>query len=173
MTTPVLGGHTFLETPTVNGVPVLLAGDVASSPIVAIYTGTVARQTGTTLIPYDNTLPSVAEGTQILTQTVAPASTASQFIFSFSGFAGTSANSRLTIALFRDGTCLTVRSVYSTTTYQPQMLVLHWPDTPATTSAVTYSLRMGGTSGTWTFGGTSAATYGGANEAGWSLTEIA
>ena len=173
MTTPVLGGHTFLETPTVNGVPVLLAGDVASSPIVAVYTGTVARQTGTTLIPYDNTTPILTEGTQILTQTVTPASASSRFVFSFSGFAGTSANSRLTIALFRGTTCLTVRSVYSTTTYQPQMLVLEWPDAPATTSAVTYSLRMGGTNGTWTLGGSSAATYGGLNEAGWSLTEIA
>jgi hypothetical protein len=172
MTTPVLGSHTFLETPTVNGVPVLLTGDVASSPIISVLSGSIARQTGTTVIPYDNTAPLSTEGTQIWTQTVTPASTSSRFQFIFSADGGGTNTSRITLALFRGTTCLTSRAVYMTNAAMPMPLVLHWTDAPATVAATTYSLRIGVTSGTWTLNGSAAATYGGANASSWSFTEI-
>lgn len=121
----------------------------------------------TTLIPADDTTPLVSEGTEILTANITPTSSSNKIRISISGFghpAGT--GSALIMAVFRNSTCVAVRAIGSNGTFANIETINI--DSPATTSQVTYSvrvspygansLRMNGTVSGRLFGGTAACT---------------
>lgn len=121
----------------------------------------------TTLIPADDTTPLVSEGTEILTANITPTSSSNKIRISISGFghpAGT--GSALIMAVFRNSTCVAVRAIGSNSTFANIETIKI--DSPATTSQVTYSvrvspygansLRMNGTVSGRLFGGTAACT---------------
>lgn len=174
MTTPVLGGHTFLETPTVNGVPVLLVGDVTPSPVLNVWSANIAPTTGTTLIPYDASAPLITEGTQIWTQTVTPVSNTSRFNVHFDAFVAAGSGTRYTtIALFRGNTCVGVSTQLCATANAPYQLTLREMDSPATTATITYSLRIGNSSNSsWYIGQTVTGTYAGLGAVNVTMMEL-
>jgi hypothetical protein len=147
-----------------------------SPPSVASFNyGTVAYQSGTTLIPADNTTPLSTEGTQLFTLTVTPASTASKFRIDFSSIVDSGSNNRyITLAAFRGTTCIYAGSSFITTATRFNTLTIHVVDIPAVTTATTYSVRIGiSSAATWYVAGSPNITYGGAGSAEWSIVEYA
>ena len=148
---------------------------VATTNVGMIYAGSVSQQSGSNnTIPVDNTPPLISEGVQIMSQTVTPASTTSKFVIQFAAsFASGTASRTMTIAVFRGNTFIGCTTNLFDVANQNEPLSLNIVDSPATTSAVTYSIRIGTSSNaTWYLGRTSAATYGGTNPSGWIISEI-
>lgn len=148
-----------------------------SDPIGAIYTGLTAAMTGTGTIPADHTIPLNTEGTQIWSQVVTPASANSRFKFDQTLVFDTATSLKsMTIALFRNTTCVYAFNAYLRTSGQPIPVPLTYLDSPATASAVTYSLRVGvNSSATWYLNQANGATitFGGvANQSSWVIMEI-
>ncbi|MBX3533411.1 MAG: hypothetical protein KF826_03595 [Xanthobacteraceae bacterium] len=118
-------------------------------------------------IPSDDTTPTVSEGTEILTENITPTSSSNKIRISISGFGQPSGTgSALIMAVFRNSTCVAVRAIGSNGTFANIETIKI--DSPATTSQVTYSvrvgpygvnsLRMNGTVSGRLFGGTAACT---------------
>ncbi len=95
-----------------------------------------------TQIPSDDTTPTVSEGTEILTANITPTSSSNKIRISISGFgqpAGT--GSALILAVFRNSTCVAVKAIGSNSAFVNIETIKI--DAPATTSQVTYSVRVG------------------------------
>jgi len=124
----------------------------------------------TTAIPIDDTIPQVGEGTQILSIVLSPSSVTSKVRIRFRGSASTSlAVNNWVAALFVNGATDAVRSDYVTidTTNYERPVMFEFEHTPGSTSAQTYTVRVGPQSNTLRlngnptsrlFGGTMAAT---------------
>ena len=102
---------------------------------------------GTTQIA-SNAAPTITSGYQIATLTVNPSSTSSQYALWFSTFVDVSSNNHnVTAVVWRTvggvNTIVGVQSVNVTNAARPQALSITLIDAPATTSAVTYSIRVG------------------------------
>jgi len=114
--------------------------------------GTIASQSGTSHIPYDNTVPLITEGTQMGAAPLTPTAATNYVTVEFTCVAGTShRGADIVIAIFRDTTCIGVTTVTPSTGSQDgnANVSMKIVDTPNTTSQVTYSGRIGVTNGTW------------------------
>lgn len=151
-----------------------VVGSAGSVPI-AIYSDYIPPRSGTTLIPYDKTVPLVTEGSQIWTQTVTPASITSRFIIRFDGFISSGSGTRyVTAAIFADNVCIGVSTQLASVANAPFQLVACAVTAPESTAPVTYSIRMGNSStAAWYIGQTIAGTFGGAGTANVTMTELA
>lgn len=142
--------------------------------IVHVSSGTSA--TGTTLIPFDNTIPQISEGTQFLSATITPTSATNKLVIEIVAYISNSAVGHMIGALFQDvaANALAVGAVYEGggTTVMP--LVIRHEMTAGTTSATTFKFRAGvDTSGTMTFNGAGGSqTMGGAFSSHIRITEI-
>jgi hypothetical protein len=121
-------------------------------------------------IPWDDTTPTNAEGTQVLSQAITPAATSSK-IFCSVGLQAQNDNSAglglIVVSLFRGSTCINATWAGPIVT-----IPLDYLDSPSTTSSTTYSVRIGpddgasvirlngtiNSGGARRFGGISAAT---------------
>jgi hypothetical protein len=105
----------------------------------------------TATIPADDTIPQNTEGTEIVTVTITPQSASSKVFLTFSGLLGGSATTPgipdCTVALFRDSGANAILAIHEVVSFPPLSLALSFLDSPATTSAVTYKIRVGPTSG--------------------------
>ncbi len=129
-------------------------GDIVQS-VITTY-GTVA--TGTTTIPWDNTIPQSSEGVVFMTRTITPTSETNKLIIDMQLELANSAIVVQIIALFQDsiGDCLAAHSMYSNTADTPLTLNLHFEMVAGTTSEITFKAKSGGhLSGTTTFNGQS------------------
>ena len=146
-----------------------------SSPPIAVYSDYIPPRSGTTLIPYDKTVPLVTEGSQIWSQTVTPASAASRFIIRFDGFISSGSGTRyVTAAIFANNTCIGVSTQLASVANAPFQLVACAVTAPESTAPVTYSIRMGNSStAAWYIGQTVSGTFGGAGTANVTMTELA
>lgn len=157
------------------------AGDKLPGDVVQVQrndTGAVA--TGTTVLPYDDTIPQNTEGDQYMSQAITPSSSADllQITINAPQISSTAAgNSIIAMALFQDSTAnalaVTSESVESvSTTWAP--LYLQWSLLAATTSSTTFKTRAGANvSGTTTFNGQAAGRkYGGTINSYMQIEEI-
>jgi hypothetical protein len=147
----------------------------------------------TTAIPLDDTIPQITEGTEVVTASITPASTSNRIRARFSCMvAGNGGIAQHAIAaLFQDATAnalcaRAVKVVDDSKTYLSPcnpcnylgnavvaQLVLEWEWVPATVSAITARIRVGGNSGTIRLNGTTGARYfGGVSAATLVLEEI-
>jgi hypothetical protein len=136
-------------------------------------------------IPYDDTIPQNTEGTEIITATITPKKTTNRIRATFTGqVAGTSSINRAIAALFKDSDadalqvthCLVRRSATADGDILDAAFVLSmtFEHSPGTTSAVTYKIRAGSSTGNLRFNGSEAARFfGGASAATLVLEEIA
>ena len=111
------------------------------------------------VIPLDDTIPQITEGTEILTLNISPSFTTSRISLRFNGFGGHSAQASLTAALFRTGIANALKST-TVAIYAPLAwaeMNIDWIDSPASTSAQTYSIRAGTPSGTARMNGHSSS----------------
>lgn len=136
-----------------------------------VTTGSVATGTGT--FPFTNTAPTISGGTQFMTLSYTAASTANFLTIEVVLFGTTSTTSDvLCTALFGGNTLLgcsadgiNAAGIMVGTTFRVKI-------NPASTSAIAYTVRAGGTTGTTTFNGTAGGQeYGGFLASSITITE--
>lgn len=129
--------------------------------IQAVNTQTGAVATGTTTIPFDDTIPQITEGTEFMTLAITPTNAANKLRIRVVINISNGTNSRYQIAaLFQDATAgaLQATSMFSATNGEVVNLVLEYTMTAGTIVATTFRVRAGSHSaGTTTFNGVSAA----------------
>lgn len=139
--------------------------------------GTYGASSGTTLITAGNTLPTTANGSQIWTASITPNSASSKVRVSSSFYADCDTNIRsITVALFRGTTCIQAQNSFFKGSGQPMQVTLEFVDSPASSTSVTYSMRIGvNNSATWYVNQdrTGGIVYGGTvNKSTYILQEI-
>lgn len=162
--------------PTQQSVKAYVDALVTGKLLQEVTTTDSAVATGTTQIPYDDTIPQNTEGDEYMTQAITPTNSASilqvDVVFQYSS---TGAASITTLALFKDsdaGAIAAIGNVNSTAT-SPHILTLRYTMTAGTTSAITFKVRAGAaTSETLTFNGASGARrYGGVSASSITVKE--
>lgn len=159
----------------VNSKGLVTGGIGIANTLGQIFAGNVNATSFTnTLIPYDNTTPLSTEGTQIMSQAITPRSAGSDILISFSGMVEVSNNNRtVTFAIFRGTTCIGSTTQQFSSANVPEWFAFSIVDSPATTSATTYTIRIGTNSNTTLyFGRGSAGTMGGINKNAWVIMEL-
>jgi hypothetical protein len=144
-----------------------------------VMTQTGAAATGTTVIPFDDTIPQITEGNEYMTLAITPKSATSRLVITVSVFIASTAaaNTGLIMALFQDASAnaLTAASAVNTATNSPVQLTLTHTMTSGTTSATTFRVRAGcNAAGTTTFNGSGGARIlGGAYASSIVIQEVA
>lgn len=171
LTAPVAGQTLYF-----NGSTWVNLGDTGSNngggAAKRIWSNTVPQSTGTTVITPGTTQPTVSQGSPLWSLTITPYSVDAEYVIQSNIVAaGTTNNSYITLALFRDdvyigGSLQIVQSSNNSAT-----LSFSITDMPSTTSPVTYQVRIGISIGTWYANRRGAEiTYGGLNT-GWVIWE--
>lgn len=148
--------------------------------VVKTITSTVA--TGTTAIPYDNTIPQKTEGDQYMTCAITPKSATSTLKITVVWNGTVNGFTTLIMALFQDSTSNALSAVAAASgdaagvLAVPTQLVLVHEMVSGTTSATTFKVRVGTTIGglTVAFNGDSSATqlFGGVMGSNMTIEEI-
>lgn len=143
---------------------------------VSTQTGAVA--TGTTILPFDNTIPQITEGNEYLTRSITPTDAANILqidvsVVLASNFAGTTA---LVAALFRDSTAnaLAAGTMISSSANAPVTISFRHRMVAGSVSATTFRVRCGSSgAGTTTFNGNAGTgALGGVMASSITITEI-
>lgn len=149
-----------------------LAGDVVQ--VVNVQTGAMA--TGTGVIPWDDTIPQITEGTEFMTLAITPTSATNVLLIEVDALLNASNVNYLIGALFKnsDADALAAMAVYQEGASRPQPLNFKHKMTAGGASAITFKFRAG-TSGasTVTFNGeVGARKFGGIIASSITITEI-
>jgi hypothetical protein len=171
---PAVAGTTVLTLPAVSGTVITTGttGQVIDSgalPIGSVLqvdkfqTGTLA--TGSTAIPFDNTIPQITEGDEYMSLAFTPKFSTSilKIDVVFQGTNTSVSSSGFVVALFMVGTSNALAATFNSTTNDSisNFLFTHYM-TSGITSAITFKVRAGsGTSATTSFNGQSGSAKGG------------
>lgn len=179
-TNVVLSNSPTLVTPALGTVASgnIIACSGAIAQVVSTITGAVA--TGTTTIPFDDTIPQNTEGDEYMTLAITPKNTNNKLLIVVqSAFMASTAaaGNVVTTALFQDSTADSLAAVVtqpiSSVTAVVGGSVLNFIMTAGTTSATTFKVRIGASAaGTTTFNGAGGARFlGGKLASGITITE--
>jgi len=139
-----------------------MRGDVAPGLIVqTAYASTSAVATGTTTLPFDDTIPQSTEGDQVMTVSLTPKSSTNRLrVFVTLNGSNSTSSAILSAAVFQDSTANAVAAActrLSATSTQSSQLSFHFDMVTGTTSSTTLKVRAGNTSAsTTTYNGESA-----------------
>lgn len=114
----------------------------------------------TTTIPFDNTIPGLAEGTQILTVTATTGSSTQRVELRFSGFM--TMGSQAGIAALNDGTTTVSSTYWNGTGFgggAGNLLVIDHVYAPGAAGTYTFNIRVGGGTGTVRMNGDLSAQF--------------
>lgn len=124
-----------------------------------------AVNTGTTVLPFDDTIPQNTEGDEYMTLAYAAQSTSNIVLIEITFNGTTSAGGQLTAALFKDSDANAMAVGCNQVADTTRIDTLHFQHSfvPGTISSITYKVRAGGDlGGTTTFNGAgSVRKYGG------------
>lgn len=142
--------------------------------VVNYQTGALA--TGTTLVPFDNTIPTNTEGDQYMSLAITPKSATSKLRIDVCLFLSHSAGGAGIASLFQDSTSAALAAGFVgfyTAGGIIQVVFTHYM-TSGATSATTFKVRAGSNAaGTITINGqTSAQIMGGASASSITITEV-
>lgn len=144
--------------------------------IQTVNTQTGAVATGSTTVPFDDTIPQKTEGDQYMSLTITPTNAANKLKIDVVVVGSDSGGGQLTAMLFQDDAsdALAATSVYDDTGNYFSLITFTHYMTAATTSATTFKVRAGSNStGTFTFNGIgSARKYGGVAASSITGTEL-
>lgn len=154
----------------VNGVA------LASRIIQVVNTQTGAVATGSTTIPFDDTIPQNTEGDEYMTLAITPTSATNKLKIDVTFNCAVSALAQVCVALFQDSTANAVAAMtpsrIEAAGVQTSCTFSHYM-TAGTTSATTFKVRAGPTSGTLTFNGSAGSRlFGGVMASSITITEI-
>lgn len=149
-------------------------------PIQTIHKDYRAFFSTNSLIPLDDTIPQNTEGAEVFTQAITPTATSSKILITVVlNLANDSISNLQVAALFRDSVANAIAAgwaICSGTNSPSSPLVINFLDSPSTTSAVTYKVRIGysgNSASTVQLNGGSGARYlGGSLASGMTLQEI-
>ncbi len=136
--------------------------DISGFVVQRVGSVTAAASTGTTTIPFDDTIPQNTEGDQYMTQAITPKHTSNILVIDVVCNVSNSAagNSGMVVALFQDTTASAIAATtgFQSTSNAINTLTFRHIMSAGTTSATTFKVRAGGGSaGTTTFNGQSSA----------------
>lgn len=132
----------------------------AGVTIQTVIATTATVSSGTTTIPYDNTIPQKTEGDEYLTGTITCRSASSVIKITFLTWGSTSATAGVVVAAFQDTTSDAIAGAPNLLTIGSLMpLALTASVVAGTTSATTIKIRMGPSTGTFTHLGTGGSTH--------------
>jgi hypothetical protein len=144
-------------------------------PVQTVASSTTAVATGTTILPYDDTIPQNTEGDQYMTQAITPKSATNRLSIEAVIHIGNSASDHLSAALFQDSTAnaLAVASQYQLTNQGITNIKLTHDMVSGTTSSTTFKIRAGNAlAGTTTVNGLGGARrFGGVFSSSMKITE--
>ena len=177
------GGDTTISgNATVNG-NATVTGTLTFPPNAGQVLQVVNFQTGeynsgTTVIPSDDTIPQNTEGTEFMTLAITPTSASSKLLIQVSALLGSSSSYWVTGALFQDNTADALAGAFY---YEPsgnatKELTLRHYMTAGTTSTTTFKFRAGiqAAPGIVYFNGSASGRYlGGVAASSITITEIA
>jgi hypothetical protein len=128
----------------------------AQIQMVSVETGAVA--TGTTLLPYDDTIPQITEGDQYMTLAITPKSATSKLIIEVTCVLYSVLANSIGVALFQDATANALAAAHATAAINGAVVCVSFKHvmTSGTTSATTFRVRAGGAVAT-------TVTFNGAN----------
>jgi len=115
----------------------------------------IAEASGSTTIPYDDTLPAVGEGTEIGSQAIVMADDTNKVLITGAVTVGQATSTRkVIIAIFRGSVCVTTRYIRPESGGNHAFVMpFAYLDSTATSGSVTYSARIGQNTGnTWYVG---------------------
>ena len=145
---------------------------VEATPVVSVVTCS-------TVIPYDDTIPQSTEGDEVITVTITPTSASNRLRIEFdAGQASINSTGRVMSALFQDSTANALAATsegFGGTAYDSFSLRLSYEMAAGTTSATTFKVRVGATSGTIAYvnsNGSGSRIFGGVAAARLRVTEI-
>ena len=148
LVTPVLGAASATSL-SISGTTVKLPIQIVNTP-----NGSVA--TGTTTIPFDDTIPQNTEGNEYMTCAITPTNASSTLEIDVLWCGGSSVANYMAVCLFQDSTANALAASWNAI-YQanaPTSITIKYLMTAGTTSATTFKVRAGGiTAGTTTFNG--------------------
>lgn len=140
-----------------------------------VSTNSTAGATGTTTMPYDDTIPQITEGTEFMTQAITPKSTTNRLSIEATLLLSASTTDHICVALFQDATAnaLAANTAYQATATGAVNLKVTHDMVAGTTSATTFRVRAGtNAAGTTTFNGQSAGRrFGGITVSNIKITE--
>jgi len=152
--------------------------ELGTNPTVsqAVHTQTGAVATGTTTIPYDDTIPQNTEGDQYMSQAITPTNASNKLLIEVTVVVSHSAIGQMWVCLFQDSvaSALAVAVERMDTALQPYTIAFKHEMTAGTTSEITFKVRVGSsTAGTTTFNGSTGARYmGGVFASSLRITEV-
>lgn len=132
--------------------------------VQTVSTNFAAVSTGTALIPYDDTIPQIGEGTEFMTQAITPKSTTNILVIEALFFGSPSVTAYMTGALFQDATANALAATATTPVgaYSHPIVIRH-SMAAGTVSSTTFRIRVGlQTAGTVTFNGSAGGRLFGA-----------
>ena len=139
------------------------SGSYSKNKIVQVQSfATGAMSTGTTVIPFDNTIPQITEGDQYLTLNITPTSTLNllEVDVVFIGACSASASGGPQVALFQNGVSNALAAVSNNVANGTFVHnIFKHVMVAGTLSTITFSVRAGGSSGTTTFNGSGGVQY--------------
>lgn len=125
-----------------------------------VRSSTSVMATGTTTLPFDDTIPQSGEGDQFMTLAITPRNAINLLVVEAVGqFAQTGAGVSVVMALFQDAVASALNAVSANNAANYTFpLTISYPMVAGTVSATTLKIRAGGTGGvTVTFNGASGA----------------
>lgn len=133
----------------------------AGSLVQMVYTETGAKATGTTKIPFDDTIPQNNEGDEYMTLAITPKSASNILKIKVFAQISNNANQEMVIALFQDAANNALACSYIYMGYDtPSEMSFTHVMSAGTTSATTFKVRAGGNgTGTTTFNGYEGSRY--------------
>jgi hypothetical protein len=192
ITTDAIVGQSASTTGTVYGVSVttgtiggagLASGAVTFSkvatgfPVQVVGTDFSAVATGTTIIPFDDTIPQITEGIEFMTQAITPKSATNTLYVDATIMLSSSVAGNIQCAIFQDATANALAAIdnYELTATAPVVLKISLKLTAGTTSSTTFRMRAGSDqAGTTTFNGSGGVRkYGGITISSMRITEVA
>lgn len=158
-----------------SGKTLTLPAANTSRVVQVVNTQTGAVASGTTVLPYDDTIPQNTEGDQFLSLAITPTNASHLLRIDVVLQVSHSAVNTVSIALFQDSTANALAaSGANSIAASPQAGVLTHYMTAGTTSATTFKVRAGGSgAGTLTVNGNGGARrFGGVIVSSITITEI-
>jgi hypothetical protein len=154
----VSGSGTIALTNQLSG---MTSASVPSGSVLQVIEGTpyTAYATTSVIIPRDDTIPQISEGTEYVTVAITPTSSSSKLhITASSGQTNSGAAAFVTMALFQDSTANALASSYAyhSAANWPRDSILKYEMTSGTTSETTFRLRMGASTSTASVNGNSS-----------------
>lgn len=182
MTTNRLLGRTTAASGAVEEITpgaslVFAAGALNGRIVQVVNTQTGAVNTGSTTIPFDDTIPQNTEGDEYMTLAITPTNSSNKLRIEVEAFATSSVGAWIATALFQDTTANALAcnsNLDSNVATGGGLQRLTHYMTAGTTSSTTFKVRIGGSAvGTTTFNGQSGGRkYGGVLASSITITEI-